>query len=507
MNKRIKRLICIVLTVSGFSTIAPANNLNLLLGKAYAYSSSDDVAFLEDIDLNHGNLSFSKTKTSYSVNVSSSVEEIELTAEPKDSDYEITIDGETKTGKWTKALDLDRGKNTFKIRVNDPSGENGSITYYVHITRGSASDDDDDDEEIYLDNITLSEGNISFSRTKTSYSVNVADSVDEIRIKAEPEEDDDIVKINGTEVDEDDKYRKSISLSKGKNVIQIEIENEDDEYKKTYTLNIYRGGTAETNTAGDVDDSQDDIFLDDIVLEDGDVPINFKSKVTSYAVDVKEEWDDLIIKAEPEDEDNEVRINGDKAEEDSKFIRRVILNKGKNVIKIEVSNEQDYDPDDEDDYLERIYTLVVYRGTSEGSAVSQINSSNGNIDKGVKINQWINSNGKWQYNDATGTPLKNTWFFDKSSGKNYYLQADGSMAIGWISNNGSWYYLDEGGAMQTGWKQVGYSWYYLDAQGKMKTGWFKDSDGKYYYLYPSGAMAYNTTIGGFKLGSNGAWTR
>lgn len=62
MNKVIKRLMCIAITISGFSTIAPSSNLNLMLEKAYAYSASDDVAFLEDIDLNHGSISFSKQK-------------------------------------------------------------------------------------------------------------------------------------------------------------------------------------------------------------------------------------------------------------------------------------------------------------------------------------------------------------------------------------------------------------------------------------------------------------
>ena len=59
--------------------------------------------------------------------------------------------------------------------------------------------------------------------------------------------------------------------------------------------------------------------------------------------------------------------------------------------------------------------------------------------------------------------------------------------------------------MVTGWCNVGTSWYYLDYDGAMKTGWFKDSDGKYYYLYQSGEMAVNTTISGYKLGNNGAW--
>ena len=59
-----------------------------------------------------------------------------------------------------------------------------------------------------------------------------------------------------------------------------------------------------------------------------------------------------------------------------------------------------------------------------------------------KINQWIDVNGIWQYNDSTGTPIKNNWFYDRTYGKNYYLQADGNMATGWLNNNEKWYYLE-----------------------------------------------------------------
>ena len=37
--------------------------------------------------------------------------------------------------------------------------------------------------------------------------------------------------------------------------------------------------------------------------------------------------------------------------------------------------------------------------------------------------------------------------------------------------------------------------------------WFQDTDGNWYYLQANGAMAKNTTIDGYRLGSNGAWIR
>jgi glucan-binding YG repeat protein len=104
------------------------------------------------------------------------------------------------------------------------------------------------------------------------------------------------------------------------------------------------------------------------------------------------------------------------------------------------------------------------------------------------------------YKDSTGNSVKNTWV------QNYFVQADGNMATGWLNNNGKWYYLGDDGARKTGWQLVNGNWYYLDSQGTMQVGWIKDiSNGKYYYLNNDGSMAYNTTIGEYKLGSDGAW--
>ena len=97
---------------------------------------------------------------------------------------------------------------------------------------------------------------------------------------------------------------------------------------------------------------------------------------------------------------------------------------------------------------------------------------------------WVNLNGKWQYNDATGNPLKNTWFYDNNYGKEYYLKDDGTMATGWLNLNGSWYYLNSSGAKETGWQYI---------------------NGKWYFLYDTGVMASNTVIGGYKIDSNGVW--
>lgn len=137
---------------------------------------------------------------------------------------------------------------------------------------------------------------------------------------------------------------------------------------------------------------------------------------------------------------------------------------------------------------------------------------------GTKATGWLDLNGQWYYLNSNGT-MATGWV--QVGGQWYYLNpisdgTKGAMKTGWVLDNGHWYYLNPisngyRGAMQTGWVNVSGTWYYLNpisdgTRGAMKTGWINDR-GTWYYLYPNGAMAHDTTINGYRLGSNGAWIR
>ncbi|WP_294407092.1 N-acetylmuramoyl-L-alanine amidase family protein [uncultured Clostridium sp.] len=138
---------------------------------------------------------------------------------------------------------------------------------------------------------------------------------------------------------------------------------------------------------------------------------------------------------------------------------------------------------------------------------------------------WVkNSDGTWSYNKADGTKATgwlldgSTWYYLNANGIMqtgwlnlngtwYYLQSSGAMKTGWLLDGSTWYYLQSSGAMKTGWLNDNGTWYYLNSNGSMKTGWLKDTDGRWYFLQSNGAMATNTTVDGYRLGSNGAWIR
>lgn len=111
------------------------------------------------------------------------------------------------------------------------------------------------------------------------------------------------------------------------------------------------------------------------------------------------------------------------------------------------------------------------------------NSIDDNSLEAVAKTQWIKNNIGWWLKKSDNTYPK----------------------LQWELVDGKWYWFDESEYMATGWKYINYKWYYLNANGSMRTGWLKDNYGKLYYSYNHGAMAFNTSIDGYKLGSYGAW--
>lgn len=484
MNKKIKKLIAGALTVSALGTISVTTDFMAV--KAYASTSDSQ---LKSLYLSDGNIDFSSSTYSYKVKVGKSVDEIRITAKPKNTSSTVEIDGSTvdSSDSYKKEVSLSKGKNTIKIEVTDD--DNKTRTYTLTVYRGTSSYDNDD---VYLRSLYLSDGSIDFDKDDTSYYVNVGSSVDEIKITAKPEDSYDTVRIDGSTVDDSDDYKRTVSLDKGTNKIKVEVEDDDSSDSRTYTLNINRGYSSS---------SQSDKYLDELKINDS--YIDLKENTTVYNVTTKDSVDEIKVKAVVTDSnDYDAIINGSKVDYSDDYQKEVSLNKGKNVITVQIKDAYGK--------LLRTYTLNVIRGVDN-----------------LKANQWVQVNGQYQYNDDNGNPKKNTWLTDnntlityylnengyrttgwKQFGANwYYFDTDGAMVKGWKKVNGVWYYLQNSGVMVTGWFQAGDgTYYYLNGDGSMKTGWILDG-GKYYYFYDSGAMAKNTMIGAYKVGNDGAWIR
>lgn len=138
-------------------------------------------------------------------------------------------------------------EDAYKEAYDDDDVTDCEKTYVIHVKKPNVNSEEEEDKGYaHLQNLYISNGNISFSEKQYSYDVNVGEYIKEILIRATPEEDDDIVKINGESVEEADNYEKTVSLDKGNNTIEVYVENNDD--KETYTLNVYRGKSSTSTT-------------------------------------------------------------------------------------------------------------------------------------------------------------------------------------------------------------------------------------------------------------------
>ncbi|WP_309859135.1 bifunctional 2',3'-cyclic-nucleotide 2'-phosphodiesterase/3'-nucleotidase [Bacillus sp. SLBN-46] len=126
-------------------------------------------------------------------------------------------------------------------------------------------------------------------------------------------------------------------------------------------------------------------------------------------------------------------------------------------------------------------------------------------EDGIMKTGWVQEGKTWYYLDAVNGDMKVNWA--KVNGKWYFFNIHGAMQTGWVKDGTKWYFLDKtNGDMKTGWVFTGKKWYFLASSGAMKTGWVFTGS-KWYYLKADGSMAANTTIGGYKLGKDGAWIK
>lgn len=412
--------------------------------------TTQDPVYLEKLQLSKGNITFLKQKTSYNVKVASSVDQIKITASPEDEDSRVRINGDLveKSDSYRKNVDLKSGKNEIKVKVTDD--KDNQRTYTLNITRGTSSNNQDD---IFLNNLTVSEGKLDFSSDDTSYDVNLDENISEIKIGAEPESDEYLVTINGKEVKSSDDYEKEISLSKGENTIKVVIEDEVNNKKRTYNITVNRGKVQETqNTTTNGNNSTTTTNT------------NNSSNVKNGWIETSEGW-------KYNDENGNPLKNS------------WLLDKQANV----------YCYLDENGFRKT--------GWFEDKGNWYLLDS-----KGVMLTGWQESNGNKYYLDPQSGEMKKGWYKEvvnqsnttDSSGANtttnstatenwYYLNTDGSMKTGWFTDGGKWYFLNTNGIMQKGWLISSNSKYYLNEDGSMATG-TKTIDGKAYKFNSNGVL-------------------
>lgn len=183
---------------------------------------------------------------------SSNVIKAFTTNEKDESGYDIKSGkkNEIKIGQGTQTIYLRtyRSESDYKYALKKGKVNECLKTYTVHIRENDhVSESELHKSTVYLKDLYLSDCDINFDRKVTNYYLNVDENVDEILLRATPNDKDATVELDKDELSRDDDYEKNIELKKGDNVYKIVVESDDDIL--TYTLNIYRGKEARNNSS------------------------------------------------------------------------------------------------------------------------------------------------------------------------------------------------------------------------------------------------------------------
>lgn len=247
--------------------------------------------------------------------------------------------------------------------------------------------------------------------------------------------------------------------------IKVYDKNDSSSVVETYSLRIVKESDDD-----DDDDDYDDIYLEDLSLTNSkgkEVSFSFKRSTSTYDIDVANDVTYVKICAEPDEDDYTVKINGSKVDEDDDWTKKISLNEGKNSIPVKIKDDDDN---------ERTYTLNITRASKTQASTGNNSTTTNNTNTTVK-------------------PSPNT-----------VAPTFPTTQLGWIMQGNNWYFVQPDGKAATGWVYSNYKWYYMDTNGVMRTGWVQvPTNNKWYFFDGSGAMLSNTTVGGYRLGYDGAW--
>ena len=171
--------------------------------------TKSDNANLKSLVVENFNITpnFSSDVTEYTLEVTSEVTELKISAEPEDSNATVTVEGEKE---------LKEGENTVVISVNAEDGTTKS--YEIKVTKK--------EETVFgLTSLKIKDANIEFKPDIYNYSINIQSDVDILEIQATASEEDATVEIIGNE-----------GLKEGENIITIMVSSKDGEKNATYQI-------------------------------------------------------------------------------------------------------------------------------------------------------------------------------------------------------------------------------------------------------------------------------
>jgi hypothetical protein len=304
----------------GLNTVAVEVTAPSGVKKVYTVSvtraASTNAEDLAGLDVSAGSLSpyFESDVTSYTVSVPNAARTFSVTPTVADTGASVKVNGGTAvSGTGSVPVALAVGENTVSVEVTAQSGL--KKIYTVSVTR-AASTNAEDLAGLYVNGGTLSP---DFDSDVTSYTVNVPYLMDFLQLNTVSVDVSAAVivrvRVNGEMTD----FGSDLPpLEVGLNTVAVEV-TAPSGVKKTYTLEVIRGGPEE---------------LANLFVSAGSLSPNFASHVTSYTVSVPSAVAFLNVMPLTSSPMAVVKVNGQVVEY---FSLSVALAVGENTVSVEVT--------------------------------------------------------------------------------------------------------------------------------------------------------------------------
>ena len=258
----------------------------------------------------------------------------------------------------TFEVDLSAGDNVVKVKVTAEDG-NETETYTLTVTRIQAAEDatlESLEVTAATDVVPLTP---AFTPDQVTYRAEVARSVTQVTLNAEPRHeaagdpvflDEDDMVLTDADTSSADTFE--VDLSEGDNVVKVKVTAENGTTRKTYTLTVTRVQTAEDATLESLE----------VTAATDVVPLTpaFTSDQVTYRAEVARSVTQVTLNAEPRhvaasdpvflDENDMILTDADPSSQNT---FEVDLSEGANTIKVRVTAE--------DGITTKDYTLTVTR--------------------------------------------------------------------------------------------------------------------------------------------------
>nr|WP_238357912.1 cadherin-like beta sandwich domain-containing protein [Cohnella zeiphila] len=315
-------------------------------------------AKLSSLALSEGTLTFDPDTEDYTVNVGNAVDSITVTPTAADATASIKVKGAVvDSGTASAAIGLDVGDNVVSVEVTAQDGSTVK-TYTLTVVRAKSSN-------AKLNNLTLSEGTLTFDPDTMNYILNVGNEVNSITVTPTAADAAASIKVEGTAVNSGTAST-PIDLNVGDNPITVEVTAPDGTTTKTYTVTVKRAPSSNAKLSG-------------LTLSEG--MLAFDPDTEDYTVDVGNEVDSITVKPTAADATAGIKVKGSVVDSGSDSAS-IELNVGNNLIPVEVTAQ--------DRTTTKTYTVTVVRAKSNNADLSGLSLA------GAILNETFDS-GKTDY--------------------------------------------------------------------------------------------------------------